>query len=134
MLGHVPMFLDTEICEISKLIGEVALKCSENKIKELEKIYWFTIEFGLIKESLECKEVDSEGFNSEVKIYGAGILSSFGEINKIVNQNVSYNSFDIQKIISDKPLITQMQNNYYCIESFSDLKNQITKYLLNYLE
>lgn len=122
MLGHVPMFLDKDICEVSEMIGKVAMKCSENKIKDLEKIYWFSIEFGLIRE------------NSENKIYGAGILSSFGEIEKIINQDMKCNPFDIQKIVSDKPLITEMQNNYYYIESFEDLKLQIKKYLINYIQ
>ena len=126
MLGHVPMFLDSDICQISELIGKVAMKCSENKIKELERIYWFTIEFGLVKEN-----------NPEplTKIYGAGILSSYGEIEKIINQkDVNFLPFDISKVISDEPLITQMQNNYYYVNSFQELKNHITKYLLNYVQ
>jgi hypothetical protein len=117
MLGHVPMFLDADICEISEMIGKVSLKCSENKIKELERIYWFTIEFGILK------------YKSKNLIYGAGILSSIGEIEKIIdNKNIHILPFDISKIVSDEPLITQMQNNYYQIEGdngFVKLKEQI---------
>jgi phenylalanine-4-hydroxylase len=129
MLGHVPMFLDPDICEISEIIGKVALQCSENKIKELERIYWFTVEFGIIRNTL-----------GENKIYGAGLLSSFGEIEKIINlQNVQLLPFDIHKIIQDYPLITQMQNNYYVTtqdeksSEFTNLKEYIRKYLSNYL-
>jgi phenylalanine-4-hydroxylase len=60
MLGHIPLFLDQDICDISYLIGCAAKFCNDEQIKELEKIYWFSIEFGVLKDG---------------KIYGAGILS-----------------------------------------------------------
>ena len=120
MLGHVPLFLDPHICKISEMIGKASLICSENMIEQLEKIYWFTIEFGLIR------------VQNEYKIYGAGILSSYGEIQKIIHSNLPILPFEIQKIIHDQPLITQMQQNYYCIESLEDLQNKIEKFLMNY--
>lgn len=122
MLGHIPMFLDPNICAISEMIGKASLVCSENKIQQLEKIYWFTIEFGLLK------------LNHEYKIYGAGILSSYGEIQKIIHQSddLKIYPFDILKVIQDKPLITEMQQNYYFIESLDDLQNRIEKFLINY--
>ena len=121
MLGHVPMFLDEDICEISEMIGRTAMKCSENKIKELEKIYWFTIEFGLLME------------NNKYKIYGAGILSSIDEIERIRDGKVVIHPFDLKKIVGDEPLITELQMNYYSISCISDLKNMIQKYLIEYL-
>ena len=121
MLGHIPMFLDEDICEISEMIGRAALTCSENKMKELEKIYWFTIEFGLLH---------SNGY----KIYGAGILSSVEEIEKIMRNEIVIHPFDMEKIVSDIPLITELQANYYSISSIKDLKYMIHKYLSIYLD
>lgn len=115
MLGHIPLFLDQDICDISYLIGCAAKVCSEAQIKELEKIYWFSIEFGVLKDN---------------KIYGAGILSSIDEINRI-NQSLLI-PFDIEQIISDNPLITNFQNHYYYIESFKDLKKLISNKLNQY--
>lgn len=119
MLGHVPMFLNKDICEISEMIGKAALVCSENKLVELEKLYWFTIEFGVMKNK---------------KIYGAGILSSVSEIEKVIRgfEHI-VKDFDMEGIVSDSPLITKFQENYYSIESFDVLKNIIQKYLVNYL-
>jgi phenylalanine-4-hydroxylase len=115
MLGHVPMFLDPEICEISEIIGKVAHICSEKKIKDLEKLYWFTIEFGILNQD---------------KIYGAGILSSVGEIEKLSTKKIL--PFDLFQIIEDEPLITQIQRHYYSIHSLSDLKCKIKEYLFHY--
>lgn len=105
MLGHVPMFLDPNICRFSEAIGKKALTCSDQEIFKLEKIYWFTVEFGLVGD----------------KIYGAGILSSIGEIEKIASGNVEIINLDFKKIINDQPLITQMQERYYRIESLNQL-------------
>jgi phenylalanine-4-hydroxylase len=116
MLGHVPMFLDRDICEISKMIGEVANICSEKKLKDLERLYWFTIEFGVMSKGK--------------KIYGAGILSSMSEIERI--QTASIRPFDLNEILDDNPLITEMQRHYYSINSFDDLKKIIRVYLSHY--
>ena len=122
MLGHVPMFLVPEICEISEMIGKVSLTCSQNKIKELEKIYWFTIEFGLMK------------ISDEFKVYGAGILSSIEEIEKVKEKKVNARPFDLKDIVGDEPLITDLQTNYYYLDgSFETLKSKIQKYLISYL-
>jgi phenylalanine-4-hydroxylase len=119
MLGHVPMFLNKDVCEISEMIGKAALMCSENKLSELEKLYWFTIEFGVMKNK---------------RIYGAGILSSIAEIEKVMKEfDKLVMDFDIDKIVSDDPLITEFQVNYYSIISFVELKKIIEKHLINYL-
>ena len=133
MLGHVPMFLDPDICEISEMIGKAALVCSENKIVELERLYWFSIEFGLVCENEQEKE--KEQTKLYPKIYGAGLLSSASEMEKILNgsKEVSIYPFEMDKVISDKPLITDFQTNYYVVKSIQDLKSIIKKFLVNYI-
>jgi len=108
MLGHVPMFLDPNICLFSERLGKMALTCSDAEISELEKIYWFSVEFGLVGD----------------KIYGAGILSSIGEVEKISSGKVDIVDFNISEIIKDQPLITQMQERYYRIQSLTQLNFQ----------
>jgi phenylalanine-4-hydroxylase len=105
------------------LIGCVAKVCNEIQIKELEKIYWFSIEFGVLKDK---------------KIYGAGILSSIDEIKRIVAYDNDHSSllvpFDLDKIVSDQPLITNFQTHYYYIDSFKDLKGMVEDKLKLYMQ
>ena len=72
-MGHVPMFSDPVVCDISQLIGKLSLGATDHQVKMLGAIYWFTIEFGL------CLE------NKERKFYGAGVASSFGEMDNYLN-------------------------------------------------
>ena len=71
--------------------------------------------------------------DDKFKIYGAGVLSSVDEIQKIIDGRATIRPFDIPTIIQDTPLITEFQANYYSIESYEILKQQIRNYLLNYL-
>jgi len=62
------MFAHQDFADFSQEIGLASLGASELELKKLAAIYWFTIEFGM------CRERDS------LKAYGAGILSSVGEL------------------------------------------------------
>src|SRR5918995_6552176 len=68
-LGHVPPLVNHDYAELLTLIGKAAVNVpTGDKVLALKRLSWFSIEFGLIEE------------DGETKIFGAGILSSFGEI------------------------------------------------------
>ena len=68
VFGHVPMLADPVFADYMQAYGKGGLRALEfGSLKKLARLYWYTVEFGLIEEP------------AGLRIYGAGIVSSFGE-------------------------------------------------------
>lgn len=116
ILGHVPLFADPDFAAFSQEIGLASLGASDEDIEKLSTCYWFTVEFGM------CKEGD------EVKAYGAGLLSSFGELQHCVSDTPTRVPFDPQVAAVTKYPITTYQPLYFVTESFEDAKKRMTEF------
>eukprot|EP01117_Protostelium_nocturnum_P000999 TRINITY_DN1131_c0_g1_i1.p1 TRINITY_DN1131_c0_g1~~TRINITY_DN1131_c0_g1_i1.p1 ORF type:complete len:467 (-),score=164.51 TRINITY_DN1131_c0_g1_i1:70-1470(-) len=119
LLGHVPLYADPDFAEFSQEIGLASLGASDEDIEKLATVYWFTVEFGV------CKEGD------QVKAYGAGLLSSFGELAYALGGNEEkpkYLPFDPEKVANTKYPITSYQPTYFVAESFADAKEKVIEF------
>jgi len=116
LLGHVPLFADPAFAEFSQEIGLLSLGVSDDDIKKLATCYWFTIEFGL------CRE------GSGVKAYGAGLLSSYGELQYCLTDKPERRTFDPVKTCLSTYPITEYQPLYYVADSFESAKNKLREF------
>ena len=116
LLGHAPLFCDPDFARFSQEIGLASLGAPDNYIEQLATLYWFTIEFGM------CKQ------NGEVKAYGAGLLSSFGELQYCLSGKPEVRPLDPFKTALQKYLITEMQPIYFLAESFQDAQEKIVEF------
>jgi len=119
LLGHVPLFADPEFASFSQEIGLASLGASDDDISKLATCYWFTIEFGL------CKE------GNDVKAYGAGCLSSFGELKYCLGgdeEKPKYLPFNPSITAVTEYPITKYQPIYYVAESFQDAKRKMIEF------
>ena len=101
---------DPDFADFSQEIGLASLGASDEDIKSLATLYWFTVEFGL------CKE------NGELKAYGAGLLSSFGELQYSLSDQPKHLPLDPLKVVSTEYPITDYQPVYFVAESFEAAK------------
>ena len=82
LMGHAPMLAIPEFADLSQKIGEGSLEADDEQIEQLATLYWFTIEYGVLS---------TEG---ELRAYGAGLLSSFGELEHALSGAVEIRPFD----------------------------------------
>ncbi|EOZ95449.1 Phenylalanine-4-hydroxylase [Indibacter alkaliphilus LW1] len=109
--AHMPLLTNQPYVDFLEKLSGIALKHIENKwaIELLSRIYWFTIEFGLIRE------------NGELRIYGAGILSSAGETKFSLSDEPKHFEYDVRKILNTPYWKDKFQDKYFVIESYEQL-------------
>lgn len=110
VFGHCPMLTNPACADFTQLYGELGLKASPEDRIMLARLYWFTIEFGLIKTP------------AGLRAYGGGILSSMSETVYCVESDIpTRKAFDIIDILRTPYRIDIMQPIYFVIDSFDVL-------------
>jgi len=113
LLGHVPLFADPEFADFSQEIGLASLGASDQAIEKLATVYWFTVEFGL------CRE------KGQLKAYGAGLLSSYGELEYCLSGRPKTQEFLPEVTAITKYPITEYQPLYFVTDGFDDAKQKV---------
>lgn len=110
IFGHCPMLTCPAYAAFSEAIGRLGAELSDEDQIILGRLYWFTIEFGLVK--------TSQG----LRVYGAGILSSKAEtIYALEDPRPMRRDFDLLEIMRRPYFIDRLQTLYYCIDSLEQL-------------
>ena len=116
-IGHIPNFTNADFADFSQFIGHGARIATDEQLEELGRLYWFTVEFGLVQEG------------DEIKAFGAGLLSSFGELENAFTGNVERRPFDLKEVINQSYDYSEMQPILYVIPSYAELKEVTRKYI-----
>src|SRR5436190_23329653 len=116
-IGHIPMFTNPNFADYSQFVGHGARIATDQQIEELGRLYWFTVEFGM---------VEDEG---EIKAYGAGLLSSYGELEHAFSDSIERRPFDLKRVINHDYTYSDMQPVLYVIPSYAELKEVTRKYI-----
>ena len=116
-IGHIPNFTNCDFADFSQFIGHGARIATDEQLEELGRLYWFTVEFGLVEEV------------GELKAYGAGLLSSFGELENAFTDNVERRPFELEQVINTPYEYSDMQPILYVIPSYAYLKETTRKYI-----
>lgn len=123
IFGHCPLLTNPAFANFTQMYGELGLNASKEDRVFLARLYWFTIEFGLLKT------------DDGLKIYGGGILSSPGEtLYAMHDQHVKRKMLDVVDVFRTPYRIDIMQPIYYMLSSINDLDSISKLDLLDLLE
>ncbi len=111
VFGHVPMLADPVFADYLEAYGRGGMRALElGALKQLGRLYWYTVEFGLIEEA--------EG----LRIYGSGIVSSSAEsVFALESESPNRIRFDMRRVMRTEYRIDDFQQNYFVIPSFEAL-------------
>eukprot|EP00388_Colpodella_angusta_P018127 GDKJ01045025.1.p1 GENE.GDKJ01045025.1~~GDKJ01045025.1.p1 ORF type:complete len:404 (+),score=80.69 GDKJ01045025.1:36-1214(+) len=115
LMGHAPLFAIPEFADFCQVIGLASLGASEEQLKQLATLFWFSVEFGMLYEG---------GEDRVLKAYGAGLLSSFGELQHACVGGSERNILPWDPHVACKQTypITKYQPVYFAAESLEDAK------------
>ncbi|GAB4423632.1 MAG: aromatic amino acid hydroxylase [Chloroflexi bacterium OHK40] len=114
--GHLAFFTDRHFGDIAQAFGPLYLAANERQQLEIARLWWFTTEFGLIREG------------GELKAFGAGLLSSPGELRKAFAPDTPRIPFDIRAAAEMPSAVYEMHNTYFIIDSLDHLYSIICDY------
>jgi phenylalanine-4-hydroxylase len=115
VFGHVPMLADPQVADFMQALGQAGLAAlDKGNVHRLSRLYWYTVEFGLARE------------DGALKIYGAGIASSFQESAYSLQSDVPERlPFNLHRVLRTRYRSDALQRCYFVVDSFEDLLGQI---------
>jgi phenylalanine-4-hydroxylase len=116
IIGHAVTLASPRLAEINRLFGEAVKRTTApDELDRLARVYWFTIEFGVLRE------------NGDVKAYGTGLLSSAGELAEM--HKAELRPLDLETAANHVYDPTHYQSILFCAESFDAMESSLRSFL-----
>ena len=110
VFGHVPMHAHPVFGNFLQSYGQICARLTDHeKLERMGRLFWFTVEFGLIRQ------------NGEIKVYGSGLISSHGECTRVLAGGCEVRDFDLESVLNQEFDTGAMQPVLYAVESFSQI-------------
>lgn len=116
LIGHACTLSDVTLAALNRLFGRAAAHVDEAGLVELERLYWYTMEFGVVEQ------------DGALKAYGAGLLSSFGELERF-SAEAEIRPFDPEEASGRAYDPTTYQAVLYRVSDLHTLTRQVTAWL-----
>jgi len=110
IFGHLPMLTHQDFADFYQLFGKAALHAEGGHRVMLERLHWFTVEFGLVRES------------DGVRIFGSGALSSSEEVKHALSDKVTVHPFSVETVVAQDYDVWHLQDVLFVLDSFEQLK------------
>jgi phenylalanine-4-hydroxylase len=110
VFGHVPMHAHPVFADFLQHYGEIcaALK-DKDALERMGRLFWFTVEFGVIQQ------------DGEYRLYGSGLISSQGESDYVIEGGPEIRPFNVDQVLDQEFSTSEMQPVLYAVESFEQI-------------
>ena len=116
LCGHAIWLANEQMAELNRLVGAAVKRTtSEPRLKQLGRLYWYTIEFGVLREA------------GALKAYGTGLLSSAGELEAM--HKAEHRPLDLDVVVELDFDPTKYQPVIFCADSFAAMYQTVRDYL-----
>ncbi len=110
VFGHVPMHAHRVFADFLQHYGAVCAGLKDHEqLERIGRLFWYTVEFGLIRQG------------GEVKVYGSGVISSQGECTNVLNGGCKIADFRLEDVLSTPVVVDHIQRKLFAIESFDQV-------------
>lgn len=116
IFGHLPFMVLPEYTALQDLFAPAFLRASAAQRENIKRLAWFSTEFGLIQQA------------GEIKIFGAGLMSSFGEIQHVMAGKTPLRPFSVANVIGYEKAIYTFNEVLFVIESIEALQAELAAY------
>lgn len=110
VFGHVPLHADPVFADFLQKFGQIAARAeTEEDIRRMARLFWFTVEFGLVRE------------DGRVKVYGSGLISSIGDAANALGPDCDRRPFSLDAVMDQHFEIDRFQDVLFVVDSFDQL-------------
>ncbi|HXX71457.1 MAG TPA: phenylalanine 4-monooxygenase [Candidatus Acidoferrum sp.] len=110
VFGHVPMHTHPVFADFLQHYGNVCARIKDGgTLERLGRLFWYTVEFGLIRE------------DGEIKIYGSGVISSHGESTNVIEGGCQVRDFSLEEVLATPVKVDRIHSVLFAIDSFDEI-------------
>ena len=110
VFGHIPMLAHRVFADFVQHYGSVCAQIRDQEaLERLGRLFWYTVEFGVIRHG------------GEIKIYGSGVISSHGESTNVIERGCRIEDFDLNTILETPVKVDELQKVLFAIENFEQI-------------
>lgn len=114
VFGHVPLHADPVFAAFLSRFGALAARAeTPERVTQLARLFWFTVEFGLVREG------------RDVKIYGSGLISSHADAANALSPACDRRPFDLEAVMAQPFEIDRLQDVLFVVDSFGQLADAL---------
>jgi phenylalanine-4-hydroxylase len=110
VLGHVPMHAQAVFAHFLEHYGRVCASISDLKVLEkLGRLFWYTVEFGIIRQK------------DTFKVYGSGLISSHGECRNVIDGHCAVHDFSLDEVLETPVKVDELHKLLFAVQSFDQI-------------